>query len=79
MLPTLGVELKKKSDAMCNALDKYFGSAANYQKPDGGIFIWVDMPENVDTSRLIRYCYKTRCCHQSWSMNGPLIQAVNIK
>ena len=46
-------ELQKKSEAICYAFDKYFGSSADYKKPDGGIFIWVDMPKKVDTSRLI--------------------------
>ena len=51
-------ELKKKSDAICNALDKYFGSAADYTKPDGGIFVWVNLPNNVDTARLYELAFK---------------------
>ena len=68
----LRIELKKKSDAMCNALDKYFGSTANYQKPDGGIFIWVDMPENVDTSKLYDVAIKQGVAinpGHEWSIN----------
>jgi len=68
----LRVELKKKSDVICNALDKYFGSAANYQKPDGGIFIWVDMPENVDTSKLYDIAIKQGVAinpGHEWSVN----------
>ena len=37
----LSGELKEKSNTICNALDKYFGSAAEYVKPIGGIFIWI--------------------------------------
>ena len=51
-------ELQKKSEAICYAFDKYFGSSADYNKPDGGIFIWVDMPEKVDTSRLYELALK---------------------
>jgi len=68
----LRVELKKKSDVICNALDKYFGSTANYQKPDGGIFIWVDMPENVDTSKLYDVAIKQGVAinpGHEWSVN----------
>jgi len=65
-------ELKKKSDAICDALDKYFGSTADYQKPDGGIFIWVEMPEEVDTSRLYEIAIKQGVAinpGQEWSIN----------
>ena len=68
----LRVELKKKSDFICNALDKYFGSTVNYQKPDGGIFIWVDMPENVDTSKLYDVAIKQGVAinpGHEWSVN----------
>jgi len=65
-------ELKKKSDAICDALDKYFGSTADYQKPDGGIFIWIEMPEEVDTSRLYEIAIKQGVAinpGQEWSIN----------
>ena len=65
-------ELKKKSDAICDALDKYFGSTADYQKPDGGIFIWVEVPEEVDTSRLYEIAIKQGVAinpGQEWSIN----------
>ena len=65
-------ELKKKSDAICDALGKYFGSTADYQKPDGGIFIWIEMPEEVDTSRLYEIAIKQGVAinpGQEWSIN----------
>ena len=66
-------ELKKKSDAICNALDKYFGSAADYTKPDGGIFVWVDLPNNVDTARLYELALKDGVAinpGNEWSINS---------
>ena len=71
-LTKLRVELKKKSDVICNALDKYFGSTVDYQKPDGGIFIWVDMPENVDTAKLYDVAIKQGVAinpGHEWSVN----------
>lgn len=44
--------LRHKSDAMCGALDKYFGTSVRYVKPIGGIFIWITLPNNVDSSLL---------------------------
>ena len=65
-------ELQKKSEAICYAFDKYFGSSADYNKPDGGIFIWVDMPEKVDTSRLYELALKDGVAinpGNEWSIN----------
>ena len=66
-------ELQKKSEAMCYAFDKYFGSSADYNKPDGGIFIWVDMPKKVDTSRLYELALREGVAinpGNEWSINA---------
>ncbi len=44
--------LKAKSDAVVESLNEHFGSAAEFAAPIGGIYIWVTLPENVDTQRL---------------------------
>ncbi len=44
--------LKAKATAMTDALDQHFGSAADYSNPIGGNYIWVTLPENVDTRTL---------------------------
>ena len=69
---TLKNKLQKKSEAICNALDKYFGSSAEYKKPDGGIFVWVDMHKKVDTSRLYELALKDGVAinpGNEWSIN----------
>ena len=66
-------ELKKKSKAICNALDKYFGSTADYNKPVGGIFVWINLPNNVDTSRLYELALKDGVAinpGNEWSINS---------
>ncbi len=66
-------ELKKKSDTICNALDKYFGSTADYNKPVGGIFVWINLPNNVDTSRLYELALKDGVAinpGNEWSINS---------
>lgn len=45
---------KEKCDAMLNAMDKYFPDKAVYTRPDGGIFLWVTLPEGVDTKALLK-------------------------
>lgn len=49
---TLRKALKAKRDAMVSALSAHFGPAARFNVPRGGIFIWVTLPDAVDTSRL---------------------------
>lgn len=44
--------LKEKADALCQSLDENFGDIVDYEAPIGGIFVWVTLPENVDTDQL---------------------------
>ena len=37
-----------KRDAMLAALGKNFGSAATWSQPDGGLYVWLQMPEDAD-------------------------------
>jgi 2-aminoadipate transaminase len=46
--------LKSKCDAIVEALDAEFGTTAQYSMPVGGIFIWVTLPEEVDTWKLFQ-------------------------
>lgn len=46
--------LKVKADALTDALAEHFGAAAEFARPEGGIFLWVTLPEAVDTSRLFQ-------------------------
>ncbi|HKK22975.1 MAG TPA: PLP-dependent aminotransferase family protein [Pseudohaliea sp.] len=43
---------QQKCDAIQEALAENFGAAAEFRPPEGGIFIWVTLPEQVDTSKL---------------------------
>lgn len=44
--------LKEKCDAICEALAAEFGTAAEVSAPKGGIFVWVTLPEEIDTMQL---------------------------
>lgn len=49
---TLNSNLQAKLQALTSAIDSEFGTSAEYQYPPGGIFLWVKLPESVDTTRL---------------------------
>ena len=44
--------LRRKLDVLVDALHSQFGTAAELDDPAGGIFLWVKLPDSVDTTRL---------------------------
>ena len=45
---------KHRCGLMLSCMDRYFPEKATYTRPDGGIFIWVTLPEGVDTGKLMQ-------------------------
>ncbi len=43
---------KRKRDHMLAAMDRHFPPEAKWTKPDGGMFIWVTLPECIDTKEM---------------------------
>jgi 2-aminoadipate transaminase len=52
-VPKLTRGLRKKLDTLMEALDEQFGTAAEFDDPKGGIFLWVKLPDQVDTMKLV--------------------------
>ena len=48
----LNSNLQNKLQALTNAIDREFGTSAEYINPPGGIFLWVKLPQPVDTAKL---------------------------
>ena len=51
-VPDLTRALRVKLDTLMEALDAQFGTAAEFEAPRGGIFLWVKLPDHVDTLKL---------------------------
>jgi 2-aminoadipate transaminase len=49
---SLNKTLKTKAEAMADAIDEHFGASAEFERPKSGIFLWLKLPDAVDTSRL---------------------------
>jgi len=45
---------KIKLDSMLGALEKYFPEETTWTEPQGGMFVWAEVPEYVDTDQLFR-------------------------
>lgn len=50
--------LQAKAEALTTALDEHFGAAAEYDAPIAGIYLWVTLPETVNTDRLFHAALK---------------------
>jgi 2-aminoadipate transaminase len=51
-VPKLRRGLRAKLDTLMEALNAQFSTAAEFDDPKGGIFLWVKLPDQVDTMRL---------------------------
>jgi 2-aminoadipate transaminase len=51
-VPVLVRGLRAKLETLMEALAEQFGTAAEFDDPKGGIFLWVKLPEAVDTLKL---------------------------
>ena len=43
---------KEKKDVMLASLEKYFPKGTSWTKPEGGMFVWVTVPEYINTDEL---------------------------
>src|SRR5437879_212124 len=51
-VPELTRGLRAKLEVLMEALNEQFGTSAEFEAPEGGIFLWVKLPDNVDTLKL---------------------------
>ncbi|MGE0752435.1 MAG: PLP-dependent aminotransferase family protein [Variibacter sp.] len=51
-VPALTRGLRAKLDTLMEALAENFGTTAEFEEPKGGIFLWVRLPDTVDTQKL---------------------------
>lgn len=57
-VPALRKGLRKKVETLMEALNEQFGTAAEFDDPEGGIFLWVKLPDNVDSLKLYQAALK---------------------
>ena len=53
-VPKLNKALSHKLQVLREALSEQFGTAAEFGDPPGGIYLWVKLPDNVDTLKLFQ-------------------------
>lgn len=56
---------KKKKDAMLSAIEAYFPKEIKYTRPEGGLFIWVELPKYINTKELFLEAVKEKVAYVS--------------
>lgn len=51
---------KKKLDLMCDCIDKELGDFVEYVRPEGGLFIWCKLPDDVDMLEFVNKAVKKK-------------------
>ena len=52
-IPTIRKLYGDQCQAMLDALTEFFPSSATWTKPEGGMFIWVKLPKQIDSMKLL--------------------------
>jgi 2-aminoadipate transaminase len=72
-VPQLTRALREKLDVLMESLAEQFGTAAEFEAPRGGIFLWVKLPDAVDTMKLAQSALKAGIAINpgpEWSTDG---------
>ena len=46
----------EKLNLMCDLIDSELGDFVKYVRPEGGLFVWCELPENVDMIKFVQEC-----------------------
>ena len=50
----------KSANIMVDAMRKYFPDWAKFEMPEGGLFVWVTLPEDMDASAIYQRAVKEK-------------------
>jgi 2-aminoadipate transaminase len=73
-VPMLRRSLRAKLETLMEALREHFGSAAEFEDTQGGIFLWVKLPDGVDTLKLYQPALAAGVAINpgpEWTVNKP--------
>ena len=80
-LSDLNKLLQKKLDTLVAAIDREFGTAASYEYPPGGIYLWLKLPEVVDTTVLAQVALDSGIAinpGSEWSMQSDSLRHLRL-
>jgi 2-aminoadipate transaminase len=62
-IPKIIKMYKKKRDIMLKALERHFPKGSSWTKPEGGLFIWVRLPDGIDTKEMFSDAIKAKVAY----------------
>jgi len=65
-------EYLKKKNAMISALEQYFPAGTSWTNPQGGLFVWVKVPESIDTAVMLREAISAKVAYVTGIAFYPL-------
>ena len=75
-VPTIKALYQSKRDAMLSALEKEMvGLGVHWNKPNGGMFLWLELPSQIDTLKMLPEAVKRRVAY----VPGAAFYASNVK
>jgi 2-aminoadipate transaminase len=66
--------LREKLDTMVDAVEREFGTSVEMWQPEGGIFLWLKLPDQVDVTKLIKPAAEAGIVFNpgpEWVVDGP--------
>lgn len=51
---------RRKLNLMCNLIDEKLGDFVKYVRPEGGLFVWCELPENIDMLEFVKKCVENK-------------------
>jgi len=51
---------RERRDTMLDCLDEHMPEGVNWNRPEGGLFLWVSLPEHIDTTELLNEALKDK-------------------
>ena len=63
--------LKVKRDAMLASLGENFGDAASWSKPEGGLYVWLELPEGADLAAIQEQSFNEGVGYYNGTMFSP--------
>ena len=69
--------LRAKRDAMLASLGENFGDAAKWNKPEGGLYVWLEMPEGTDLASLQEQSFQEGVGYYNGTMFSPERRGAN--
>jgi 2-aminoadipate transaminase len=52
-IPTIRTLYANQCQAMLDAMDEHFPAGVTWTRPEGGMFIWVNLPKHIDAAKLL--------------------------